>query len=233
MLENLKPAITVKVADLNNFTRLALAVSEESPLIWHFKMEESHILGILTAYMYWQGDIPIFAYITMEKEPAAFLAYSSNALKGEEAFFTSTMDDTRYRYSPLIDTAQPPEFIDKNLAGKVRLSVKPVLTELAGLSTLARTLLFLSIDEPAFPLWRFKRKDQNILGTIIPFEHYYESDALPVFFYVIENEKTGGNFLKYSTSKPRGEFVEYAEDTADPKYFYVKIVEVDDLPFFP
>ena len=143
------------------------------------------------------------------------------------------MDDSRYRYSPLIDVAHNPGFIDENSARKVQLPVKPVLTELTGLNTLARTLLFLAIDEPAFPLWRFKRKNRYILGTIVPFEHYYESDALPVFFYVIENEKISGHFLKYSTSKPRGELAEYAEETADPKYFYVKIVEVEDLPFFP
>ena len=157
-------------------------------------MKENHVLGILTAYMYWQGDIPVFAYTPLKTEPAAFLAYSSNGTKGEEAFFTSNVDDSRYKYAPLIDVEHVPDFLGEDLEGKSKVQTKPLLTKLIGLNTMTRTLLFLSLDEPVFPLWHFKRKDKNILGTIIPFEHYYESDALPVFFYVATVSQECGGF---------------------------------------
>jgi hypothetical protein len=40
-------------------------------------------------------------------------------------------------------------------------------------------------------------------------------------------------FIKYCISKPKGEELSFSENTIDAKYFYAKIVSVEDLPFFP
>ena len=227
-----KPPIAINVIDLKSFARLGLALTEDSPLIWHLVVNEGHILGILTAYMYWRGAIPIFANVRLERAPDPFLAYTSNGPKGEDVLFTKDMDDTRYRYAPLIDLTCAPNFLAESIKEKPKPSVGLVSTKLSGEESLARTLLFLSLDEPTFPLWCFRRGRNNILGTIVPFENYYECDALPVFFYVDRDNPPSGRFLKYSASKPRGEYVQYSEDTSDPKYFYLKIIDVEDMPFF-
>jgi hypothetical protein len=227
-----KPPISITVIDLKGFARLGLALVEESPLIWHLAVNEEHVLGILTAFMYWRGAIPIFANIRLERTPDPFLAYTSNGPKGEEVLFTKNMDDTRYRYAPLIDVARAPDFLVESIKEKPKPSAGLVSTKLSGEESLARTLLFLSLDEPTFPLWCFWRGRKSILGTIVPFENYYESDALPIFFYVERDTPPNGRFLRYSASKPRGEYVQYSEDTSDPKYFYLKIIDVEDMPLF-
>jgi hypothetical protein len=77
------------------------------------------------------------------------------------------------------------------------------------------------------------RGRKHIIGTCIPFEHYYEADALPVFFYVSQDEAPEKSFIKYIAIKPSGEKVEYSNNTSDAKYFYAKLVDVKDMPIFP
>jgi hypothetical protein len=84
-----------------------------------------------------------------------------------------------------------------------------------------------------FPLWHFLRNGKHIVGTCIPFEHYYEADALPVFFYVTQEKPPSHPFIKYVASKPLGERIDYTGNTSDAKGFYAKIVDVKDFPIFP
>lgn len=69
------------------------------------------------------------------------------------------------------------------------------------------------------------------VGTCIPYEHYYDADALPVLFYVTMDEAPKAPFLKYLTSKPKGEDVSFPNNTSDAKYFYAKIFDVRVLSF--
>jgi hypothetical protein len=73
------------------------------------------------------------------------------------------------------------------------------------------------------------------VGTCIPFEHYYEADALPVFFYVSLDEppEHDQGFVKYIAIKPIGEKLDYVSNTSDAKCFYAKIINVHDMPIFP
>jgi hypothetical protein len=84
-----------------------------------------------------------------------------------------------------------------------------------------------------FPLWHFVRGDRHILGNCIPFEHYYDSDALPVFFYTATMSPPTGPFLKYLAAKPHGERLEFTNAATDAKYFYTKVIDVIDFPLFP
>jgi len=120
------------------------------------------------------------------------------------------------------------------LNGKFPSLPEPMLAEVEDMKSIARILLPLSLREGTlFPLWHFKRGKNHIIGTCIPFEHYYEADALPVFFYVSVKEPPQEGFVKYIAVKPTGEKVEYVNNTSDAKYFYAKIVNVADLPIFP
>ncbi|HMK83821.1 MAG TPA: hypothetical protein VK503_08895, partial [Candidatus Bathyarchaeia archaeon] len=112
----------------------------------------------------------------------------------------------------------------------------PMLAQVEDLKSIARILLPLSLREGTlFPLWHFQRNHKHILGTCIPFEHYYDSDALPVFFYVEQDQppEPDQGFLRYIAIKPNGEKIEFTNNTNDAKFFYVKIVNVDNIPIFP
>src|SRR2546427_9560250 len=61
-MEPIKPPMPVHVRDIQNFARLALGLTEGSQMIWSFRHKSSNILAFFTAYMYWDGDIPILAY---------------------------------------------------------------------------------------------------------------------------------------------------------------------------
>ena len=59
------------------------------------------------------------------------------------------------------------------------------------------------------------------------------ADALPVFFYVSQDEGPSQSFVKYIAVKPDGEKIDYVNNTSDAKYFYAKVVPIKDLPIFP
>src|SRR6266571_5876274 len=110
-MEPIKPPMPVHVRDIQNFARLALGLTEGSQMIWSFKHKSSNILAFFTAYMYWDGDIPILAYTEADfDENKPFLAYKSDSPKGEEWQFSDEADDTRYKYASLINvkTCQTP-----------------------------------------------------------------------------------------------------------------------------
>lgn len=233
-MESVKPPVPVHVADMQAFARLALALTEGSQILWYFKHKGKHVLGLFTAYMYWEGDLPILAYAYSDTPPKAFLAYRSDSVKGEEWAFTDDVDDTRFRYASFIELKTVPEPFAESLDGKSPDLPHPMLAEVEGLKSIARILLPLSLREGTlFPLWHFMRGKKHIIGTCIPFEHYYEADALPVFFYVSQDEAPEKGFIKYIAVKPAGERVEYSNNTSDAKFFYAKLVDVKDMPIFP
>ncbi len=233
-MESVKPPVPVRVVDMVSFARLALALTEGSQILWYFKHKGKHVLGLFTAYMYWEGDLPILAYTTSDAPPKAFLAYRSDSLKGEEWMFTDEAGDTRYRYASFVDLKTIPEAFAQSLEGKSPELPSPMLAEVENLKSIARILLPLSLREGTlFPLWHFMREKKHIVGTCIPFEHYYEADALPVFFYVTLDDVPEQGFIKYIAMKPTGEKVEFSNNTNDAKYFYAKVVKVQDMPIFP
>ncbi len=234
VVESVKPPVPVQVKDILSFSRLALGLTEGSQILWYFKHEGKNILGLFTAYMYWEGDIPILAYTESEAPPKAFLAYRSDGVKGEEWMFTDDAGDTRYRYASFVELKKTPDAFIEALNGNHPSLPAPMLAEVEDIKSIVRILLPLSLREGTlFPLWHFTRGKNHILGTCIPFEHYYEADALPVFFYVSLSEGPKEGFVKYIAVKPTGEKVEYVNNTSDAKYFYAKIIDVKDMPIFP
>jgi hypothetical protein len=233
-MESAKPPLPVHVEDMLGFARLALALTEGSQILWYFKHKGKNIVGLFTAYMYWDGDIPILAYAFSDAPPKAFLAYRSDSVKGEEWMFSDEAGDTRYRYASFVELKTIPEAFAESLDGKFPEVAHPMLAEVEDIKSIVRILLPLSIREGTlFPLWHFTRGKKHILGTCIPFEHYYDADALPVFFYVSQNEPPPQGFLKYIAVKPDGEKIDYVNNTSDAKYFYAKVVPVKDMPIFP
>jgi hypothetical protein len=233
-MESIKPPVPVPVTDMFSFARLALALTEGSQILWYFKHEGQHVLGLFTAYMYWEGDIPILAYTVSDSPPKAFLAYRSDAPKGEEWVFSEDAGDTRYRYASFVELKNIPAAFSESLEGKFPELSHPMLAEVEDLKSIARILLPLSLREGTlFPLWHFVRGKKHIIGTCIPFEHYYEADALPVFFYVSQDEPPQQGFIKYIAVKPTGEKIEYSNNTSDARFFYAKIIHVRDMPIFP
>lgn len=234
IVESVKPPVPVQVNDMTSFARLALGLTEGSQILWYFKHKGKHVVGVFTAYMYWEGDLPIFAYTFSDSPPKAFLAYRSDSLKGEEWIFTEDAGDTRYRYASFVELKTVPDTFIQSLEGNFPELAQPMLAEVENIKSITRILLPLSLREGTlFPLWHFMRGKKHIIGTCIPFEHYYEADALPVFFYVSQDEGPGDAFIKYIAVKPAGEKVEYSNNTSDAKFFYAKVIGVKDMPIFP
>jgi len=233
-MEPVKPPVPVQVTDMASFARLALALTEGSQILWYFKHKGDHVLGMFTAYMYWNGDLPILAFTSSEAPPKPFLAYRSDSLKGEEWMFTDDAGDTRYRYASFVELKAIPEAFTESLEGKFPDVSHPMLAEVEDIKSIARILLPLSLREGTlFPLWHFMRGKKHIIGTCIPFEHYYDADALPVFFYISQDHSPEQPFVKYIAVKPTGEKVDFSNNTSDAKFFYAKIVDVRDMPIFP
>jgi hypothetical protein len=233
-MESLKPPIPVHVSDMLSFARLALGLTEGSQILWYMKYKGKHVLGLFTAYMYWDGDLPILAYTYSDSAPKAFLAYRSDSAKGEEWMFSDEVGDTRFRYASFVELTSVPEAFRESLEGKFPDIPPPLLARVEDLRSIARILLPLSLREGTlFPLWHFTRDNKHIVGTCIPFEHYYDADALPVFFYVSMDEPPQDGFIKYIAVKPTGEKIEFSNNTNDAKYFYAKLVKVEDMPIFP
>src|SRR5689334_19242936 len=121
----------VRVRDIQNFARLALGLTDGSQIIWSFKHKARNILAFFTAYMYWEGDIPIFAYTEADfDENKPFLAYKSDSPKGEECQFSDEADDTRFKYASIINVRTLPDAFVKSIEGEFPDSPNPVLIEL-------------------------------------------------------------------------------------------------------
>ncbi len=229
----LKPPILVNIKNFESFSRLALALTDTPPLLWYFKHNGKKFLGTFSVYVSWKGDLPLFAYMRIKSSPGSFLAYKSD-LEKEEFLFTNNIEDTRYVYAPIINLKKPPKIFQDAFDKKPPGFKKPIGIELDGIKSMMRLLYLVSIKEyTSFPVWRFRKGRKYILGVCIPFERYYEANALPVFFYVKERKPPLEPFIRYSTSRVSGENVEYTRNTADTKFFYAKIIDVKDMPLFP
>ena len=225
------PPVSVRVTDFKNFARLSLALTDGSQILWKMKHDSKTVIALFTAYMYWNGDIPLLSFVELDQSPKPFLAYKSDSLKGEEAFFSADVEDLKYKYASFIELKTIPEMFSKSLKGDYPDPSSPLMAEVESLNSIIRILFPLSVREGTlFPLWHFRKGGEEIIGTIVPFEHYYESDALPVFFYVKLDQPPSGAFVKYQTSKPKGEDLSFSNNTADAKYFYTKIVSIEDMP---
>ncbi|MFQ5761547.1 MAG: hypothetical protein ACE5PO_00795 [Candidatus Bathyarchaeia archaeon] len=230
---NPKPPIAVKVRSIRDFGRLTLSLTDSPPLLWHFKLDRKQYLGAFSVYMSWKGDIPVLSYITLRENPGPFLAYKADG-ESEECFFSNNIDDTRYVFGPVVNMRKPPALFKESVTGKFPSPQKPLTVELENTESLLRLLYLISAKEyTSFPVWYFERKSKRIMGVVVPFEHYYESNALPVFFYLQLKKPPEGPFLRYFTSKGHGESYGYSNTAGEVKYFYAKIVNVEDMPLFP
>jgi hypothetical protein len=229
-----KPPIPIKVRDLRNFARLVLALTDGNQVVWSITRGFRRFLAFFTAYMYWNGDLPILAYVdvTSEERVKPFLAYRSDAPTGEETRFLACMDDPKYKYASLIELEECPEPFSKALEERIEPLHPPLRVLVKDGRSIMRLLLAITLREGTnFPIWHFERRGSTIMGTFIPFEHYYESDALPMFIYYISEAPPMGGFLKYQSSETKDEQLTYSDNTRDVKYFYAKIVSVEELPF--
>jgi len=232
-LTPVKPPVAIKVKDLTNFARLALALTDSPPIIWCFKHGKRRIMATFSVYMSWKGDIPLLTYVTLKGKPAPFLAYKSDGEK-EEYLFTDNLDDPRYIYAPVINLRREYDFLRSPIEGRFPEPSKPIKMELENLNSLLRLLYLVSVREGSvFPLWLFKSNGKPVLGVCIPFERYYEANALPVFFYVTLRRRPPAPFIRYAATSLHGEDLQYTFNTSDTKYFYAKIVEVENMPLFP
>jgi len=233
IMVTISPPVPVKVVDLKNFARLSLALTEGSQILWKMSHSGKTILALFTAYMYWNGDIPIFSFVEVDPPTKPFLAYKSDSVKGEEVLFASDVEDVKFKYASFVELKSTPPAFLKSLDNEYPDPPQPLMAEVENLHSIIRILLPLSIREGTlFPLWHFKRGGKHVLGTCVPFEHYYEADALPVFFYMKLDNPPGGAFVKYQASRPKGEELSFTDNTADAKYFYTKVVSVEDMPIF-
>ncbi|MGQ9542622.1 MAG: hypothetical protein ACUVTM_00830 [Candidatus Bathyarchaeia archaeon] len=233
-LASVKPPIPVKVRDMRNFARLVLALSEGSQIVLGLPYKNKYALCFFTAYMYWEGCLPILAYLVDEEPGKPFLAYRSDGPYGEEYFYTGDVDDARYRYASVVSVKDTPNLFKDSLEGNYPKLPKPLMVEVENIASIVRVLIPLSVREgTVFPLWHFESDGEHNIGVVTPFEHYYEADALPIFFYLRMKEPPPGPFIRYSATKPSGERLEFTSNTSDVKYFYVKIIDIEEPPFFP
>lgn len=232
-MTSVKPPVALKVKDLANFARLTLALTDSPPVIWYFKYKGKRYLATFSVYLSWKGDIPLFTYVSLKNKPGPFLAYKSDGTR-EEYKFTNNIENPRYIYAPIIVLKETYDFLKAPVEGKFPEPSKPVKMEVDSLNSLLRLLYLISVREGSlFPLWLFKSNGRRILGVCIPFEHYYEANALPVFFYVRLKRKPPASFIRYTTSTLKGETIDFSPNTSDTKYFYAKIIEVESMPLFP
>lgn len=224
-----KPPIAIQTADLLNLARFAMSRTDIQPLYWTFIRNGKRIIGHLSSIPYWRGNLPIFAYTYVDKELKGYIAYTS--IGREEVFFTNSSDDAKYAYGPIIETADEPELISKALDRKKQLTEKPLTIKTKDLNSLMRVLVMMSDASVSPPLWHFmKDRKHHILGLIVPFFDYYEANALPVFFYFESLEPPPTPFIKYLASNSKEE-ISYTPYISDMKYFYGRIVTVNNMPF--
>ncbi|MEN2974103.1 MAG: hypothetical protein ABDH32_00825 [Candidatus Caldarchaeales archaeon] len=223
-----KPPIAIQVADLINLARLGMSRTDIQPLFWAFPIGERKIIGHLSSIPYWRGNLPIFAYTYLDEEPKGYVAYTS--LGKEEAFFTTSPDDTRYFYGPVVETEEEPELIARAISRRRQLMEKPLMIKARDLNSLMRVLVMISDASVSPPVWHHGKENDHILGIIVPFFDYYEANALPVFFYIESREPPKYPFIRYLSSNSVEE-ISFTQYITDMKYFYGRIVTVVSMPF--
>jgi len=227
-----KPPVALEVCDLINFARLAMSRTDAQPLLWNFSIDRlkrrRSVLGYLSTIPYWRGNLPIFAFVYPKETPLAYLAY--NNLEGEKAFFTNSTQDPKYQYAAVVETEKEPELFALSLDRKRTRPEMPVSIKAKNMNSLLRMLLMMSSDVASPPLWLYERGATHVLGLVAPFFDYYEANALPVFFYVEGLQTPPAPFIRYLSGYDQEE-ISYAPFVTDMKYFYARIVKVNNMPF--
>lgn len=233
-----KPPVALEVSDLLNFARLAMGRVDVQPLLWNFSTNRSkrgrNVLGYLSTIPYWRGNLPVFAFVSIDRsidpkdKPLAYLAYTN--LAGEKAFFTNSTGDPKYQYAAVVETEEEPELFALSLNGKKTRPEMPVSIKAKNVNSLLRMLVMMSDNVASPPLWLYERGAKHVLGLVAPFFDYYEANALPVFFYIEGPGAPPAPFIRYLSAQDREE-ISYASFVTEMKYFYARIVKVNNMPF--
>ncbi len=226
--------VALKVLDLMDLARLALALTDEPQILWHFKLDGKHVLAHLSSYIYWSGDIPILSYAFVEEPRGMFLGYRSDGQAGEECVYSKAPDDPKYNFASIVNLRRPPKLFEDSLGGKFKSPMAPILMDMEDVSSIIRAMLPQVVkDGTSMPLWQFRRGEEFVIGSHFVFEHYYNFDSLPLFLYTKLKRRVDLPFIKYNASRNSGERIEFSKNTSDPKFFYAKIINIEDFPLFP
>ncbi len=115
-MNDIKPALTLKVRDLKNLVRLLITwttgvIRERTTNVLYFKQNNKHIYGAFTISLgyYELRGLPLFIWTVGEEPKGVFIKYRSQPT--EELEFSNNTDDPKYQYLPIIFLAEPPPFI--------------------------------------------------------------------------------------------------------------------------
>ncbi len=112
--QELKPAVLMKIKDLNNLVRLVhfWTLRERTATILHFRRGKKHIMGTFTAlpgYYNLEG-LPLFLYVELDTGPKGpFIKYTSDP--EEQWDYAKGTFDRKWLYIPLIELCEVPEFL--------------------------------------------------------------------------------------------------------------------------
>lgn len=231
---SIEAPVALKVLDLMDLARLALALTDEPQILWHFAFEGKQVLAHLSSYIYWSGDVPILSYAFVEEPRGIFLGYRGDGQAGEEYIYSKAPDDPKYNFASIVHLKRPPKLFEDSLCGRFRRPVAPIAMDMEDISNIIRAMLPQALkDGASMPIWQFRRGDEFIMGSHFMLEHYYDFDSLPMFLYTKLKERVDLPFVRYNASKSFGERVEFSKDTSDSKFFYAKIINIEDFPLFP
>lgn len=228
----LKPPVTVRVVDLMNLARLALYNPEAQALFWRIESSEGQVIGTLFSVPYWRNSLPLFFYVRAREDlgRGSYVAYRN--IDREELRLSDSNDDPKFHYAPIVEVAEPPAILIEALGRRSAPDLEaPVLTRVSDLPSLMRLLMVASYDSHQPPILSFRANGSNVFGVLLPFYDYYEANALPVFAYVERPGSPEGGFLRYIASGG-GERIEFTGHVSDMKFFYGRIVNLTDPPFF-
>jgi len=224
-----RPPIVVEVYDLLNLARLATNRSDYAPVLWWFPVEGKHLLAHLFSLPFWGGSLPVLAYVQHDERPSPYLSYTN--IEKEEVMMTNSLGTGRYLYCTIVELEELPIlFTGAFSQSRRRRPAKSVATKVRDLSSLMRLVSTMNDGSSTPPVWHLDRETSHILGVFAPFLDYYESSALPLFFYVETQARPEIPYIRYLPDKG-GEEIGFAPFVSDMKYVYGRIVSVRSLPF--
>ena len=220
--------IAVEVLDVASLARLATSRSDYIPSFWCSSVGKRYVLYHFYSLPFWNGSIPILAYVWCDEAPAPYLVYTN--LGHEEARFTKTPESGKYVNGVVIEVEETPRFVSLAIksTGKQELG-KPVVSKVVNLFSLMRLVAAMTDSTATPPIW-YNEKNR-IAGILYPILDYYDSTALPIFLYVtnLENKEMKG-YVKYLSSDD-GEELEFTDNVSDTRYIYGRLIYVRRLPF--
>ncbi|MCS7143281.1 MAG: hypothetical protein NZ920_05815 [Aigarchaeota archaeon] len=228
----LKPPIPLEVGGLLGLARLILGRADSQALFWTFNYRSDLIIGSLFSIPYWKGNLPFFSFVRLEPStvPGAYLAYKG--MGSEEVFFTNSNEDPKYVYGVVIDAKEPPRVLIASLENGRKLHQRrPLMSVAKDLNSLVRLCYIMSDSYSSPPILRFNHKDRQILGALVPIFDYYDANALPIFVYVEREDRETGGFIRYMAvgGKEESSFV---DGISDMKYYYARVVDVSEPPWW-